>query len=176
VVQISWTTPKTWSAGETLTAANFNAHIRDNLSAVGNHYKLRKTGDQSVTSSVTLVDDTHLTFTIGANEEWILDLMLHVNTGAGGIQLQITGPAGSTGISQEFNDTTGGSVSGTHSNINTPVISAAATFTNEPFWVKATVINGATPGTCRLQFAQGSSNGTASTVKQNSHMIAHRIA
>ena len=31
---MSWTTPKTWSAGELVTAAMFNTHIRDNEQAL----------------------------------------------------------------------------------------------------------------------------------------------
>ena len=88
---MAWTTPKTWSAGETLTAANFNTHIRDNLLAINNHVHVRKTADQSVTSSTALVDDTHLTFAIAANEEWIFQLALWQSTGAGGMKFQMTG-------------------------------------------------------------------------------------
>lgn len=32
---MSWTTPRTWVAGETVTAALMNAHVRDNLDAIG---------------------------------------------------------------------------------------------------------------------------------------------
>lgn len=32
---MAWTTPKTWSAAATLTAAELNTHVRDNLTALG---------------------------------------------------------------------------------------------------------------------------------------------
>lgn len=32
---MAWTTPRTWVAGETVTAALMNTHVRDNLKAVG---------------------------------------------------------------------------------------------------------------------------------------------
>lgn len=32
---MAWTTPRTWVAGETVTAALMNAHVRDNLRAIG---------------------------------------------------------------------------------------------------------------------------------------------
>lgn len=32
---MAWTAPRTWVAGETVTAANLNAHVRDNLNAIG---------------------------------------------------------------------------------------------------------------------------------------------
>lgn len=32
---MAWTTPRTWVAGETVTAALFNSHIRDNFNAIG---------------------------------------------------------------------------------------------------------------------------------------------
>ena len=173
---MAWTDPKTWAFQEGVESAELNLHLRDNLNAIGAHVRLRKTADESVTSSVTLQDDDHLTFAIAANEVWIVELMLHCNSGAGGFTLRITAPSGSSGISQLFNDTTAGSVTGAHSNINANLISAGATYTDEPFWIRATVVNGATPGNCLLQWAQGSSNGTASTIKANSHLLAHRIS
>lgn len=30
-----WTTPRTWVAGEVVTAANLNTHLRDNMKAIG---------------------------------------------------------------------------------------------------------------------------------------------
>lgn len=32
---MAWTSPRTWVAGETLTAALLNVHVRDNLKAIG---------------------------------------------------------------------------------------------------------------------------------------------
>ena len=32
---MTWTAPRTWVAGETVTAAVMNAHVRDNLKAIG---------------------------------------------------------------------------------------------------------------------------------------------
>ena len=33
---MTWTTPRTWYAGETVTAVIMNAHVRDNFNAIGN--------------------------------------------------------------------------------------------------------------------------------------------
>jgi hypothetical protein len=32
---MAWTAPRTWVAGETVTAAHLNTHVRDNLKAIG---------------------------------------------------------------------------------------------------------------------------------------------
>ena len=32
---MTWTAPRTWVTGETVTAANMNTHVRDNLKAIG---------------------------------------------------------------------------------------------------------------------------------------------
>src|SRR6266545_451259 len=70
-----WTTPKTWSSGETLTAANFNTHIRDNGDATW-HLIARKTTDESVTSSGVLQNDDQLLWSVAANEIWIARMYL----------------------------------------------------------------------------------------------------
>jgi hypothetical protein len=35
---VAWTSPRTWVAGETVTAALLNTHVRDNLKAIGDPY------------------------------------------------------------------------------------------------------------------------------------------
>ncbi len=42
---MAWTTPRTWVAGETPTAAQFNAHVRDNLDALSLHTHDGSAGD-----------------------------------------------------------------------------------------------------------------------------------
>lgn len=66
---MAWTTPRTWVASEVPTAANFNAHVRDNL-----NYLLTRPGaavkrDNGATYTTTSasfanVDGTNLTATI----------------------------------------------------------------------------------------------------------------
>lgn len=37
---MAWTSPRTWTAGETVTAALMNVHLRDNLKAIGDPWTL----------------------------------------------------------------------------------------------------------------------------------------
>jgi hypothetical protein len=66
---IIWTTPKTWAAGELVTAAMLNTHLRDNLEYLktppADAYILNESGDYSTTStSFVNVDGTKLALTI----------------------------------------------------------------------------------------------------------------
>jgi hypothetical protein len=66
---IIWTTPKTWAAGELVTAAMLNTHIRDNLEYLKTppaaSYILNESGDYATTStSFVNVDGTKLALTI----------------------------------------------------------------------------------------------------------------
>jgi hypothetical protein len=42
---MAWSTPRTWVAGETLTASNMNTHLRDNLNAVAERNPIIEIGD-----------------------------------------------------------------------------------------------------------------------------------
>ncbi len=42
---IAWSTPRTWVAGETPTAAQFNAHLRENPVALDQHAHTGNAGD-----------------------------------------------------------------------------------------------------------------------------------
>jgi hypothetical protein len=66
---MAWTTPKTWSTGELVTAANMNLHVRDNLNALftpntgGGSYTA---GANHTTTSTSFanVDATNITFAV----------------------------------------------------------------------------------------------------------------
>lgn len=65
----TWTTPKTWSTGEALTASDMNAHIRDNLDALKapptDNYECNEASDYTTTSTTFVdVDATNLNLTI----------------------------------------------------------------------------------------------------------------
>jgi hypothetical protein len=65
-----WTTPKTWSTNEVVTAANMNTHLRDNMAFVGSppSCSVFNSGAQSVTSS------TFVAMTANS-ERWDTDTM-----------------------------------------------------------------------------------------------------
>lgn len=143
---------------------------------------IRKTGDESVTSSTTLQDDDHLVFPIGANEIWhVRYALLYSASTAGDCKINVTVPSGgayrlgilgldasASGATGAFGTTTMTEVSG--SNIRGGSgFSALAIF-------EGVIVNGATPGAVTLQFAQGTSDGTATTLLANSSLVAHRIA
>ncbi|WP_267244339.1 hypothetical protein [Streptomyces sp. PR69] len=57
-----------------------------------------KTADQSVTSSIAVVDDDHLTLTVEANSVYAFDTYLDADGDTGGdLRLTFTGPAGASG-------------------------------------------------------------------------------
>jgi hypothetical protein len=64
-----WTTPATWSTGETVTAAKMNLHIRDNLNALftpnyGNGDYTSGANNTTTSTSFAVVDATNITFNV----------------------------------------------------------------------------------------------------------------
>jgi len=138
----------------------------------------RKTADESVTSSGTLQDDDHLTFPIGANEEWQIDFYLDATMGAGSIQVAINSPSGATQnviatatATQGSNATIGGRTATVGG-----AIALSVGVTENFIIVSAWVLNGATAGNVALRWAQVSGNATPTTVRKGSHMRATRLA
>ena len=54
--KIVWTTPKSWSVGELVTAANLNLHVRDNMNFLYNipRYRAFRTTALSITNATTI--------------------------------------------------------------------------------------------------------------------------
>lgn len=64
-----WTTPKTWSTGELVTASLMNSHVRDNMDFLKDPptglYNVNEAGDYTTTStSFVDIDATNLSLTI----------------------------------------------------------------------------------------------------------------
>ena len=68
---MGWTTPKTWSVGEVVTAANMNLHLRDNLNALYQVAKM-KASNETVNNSTTLQNDDHLVLAVNASTKYTL--------------------------------------------------------------------------------------------------------
>jgi hypothetical protein len=156
----------------------FSTGVNGNLSAF-------KTGDTPRTSTTTLAADPHLTVTAVANAVYKLSAMLYF-TGdpAGDFQFQIAGPAG---FNSAFSIITQNNAAA--STVGTVVTDAQGTAGIGPTITAGTIagaaltanVNGiittaGTPGAIFVNWAQGTSNGTATTLKTNSHIFLTRIA
>lgn len=143
----------------------------------------RKTADESVTSSITLQDDDHLTFAIAANEVWQAEFILAVDgAAAGDLRVSLGVPAGATYRRFDLGPAPGVADAETSSvaigSRTTGVASFGTASATDTGTVRVVflVVNGATAGTIVLQWAQLTSSATATTLRQHSHMMARRVA
>ncbi len=181
---MAWTAPRTWTDGELVTAAIMNPHIRDNLLVAGPHLIARKTADETVASSTTLQDDNHLLLTVAANEVWQVEYQLRVIalTAAVGIKLAWTFPtSGEVNMGTTYEDTTNIASSFTVHATTSPSGVMALGVANvssdvNPITINGFYVGGGTAGTLTLQWAQNTSNATATTLKANSTLWAVKLA
>lgn len=132
---------------------------------------------QSVTSSTVLVDESALQFGIGPNETWIFTWTLSATFAAAGqIKVAVVTPAGASQlIVAEMLPNAIVPAFGTTTTSGTGIALVCALATAGMVRVVATVINGATAGTVKLQFAQNTSDVTATTVTAASALTAVRV-
>jgi hypothetical protein len=176
---MGWTNPATWTVGELVLASKLNTHVRDNLNSTA-HPIVRKTADESVTSSTTFQNDDHLFFAMAANEVWYVRVGLRVfdaSASVADLKVVFTAPASATAaLTTNHNKVGGGPVSrgaGTF-------LSSGETFdiSNVDEWIEiyGLVMNAGTAGNFQLQWAQQVSNASAVTVKTNSYILGFKLA
>ena len=170
---------QTGNSGEFLTTDGTDASwsaISLPSSFVGKTIALTKTGNQSVTSSTTLVDCTDLSFSIAANEAWVGTLLPIVTAGvSGGLKWAFTAPSGcSITVRAQGGNSFATSIidgNGLTGNGTTNLHSTASRYE-----LMVIISNSSTAGTVQFQFAQNASNAITTTVSKNSVMIVTRSA
>ena len=180
---MAWTDPRTWTDGELVNAAIMNPHVRDNLNYLNTQHKL-KTADQTVTST-TLTNDTDLVFAAAANEVWLVDTYIMIDSNAtADFKCTWTVPGGATMKWGPLSHTSGVQTFWhmDTSNSATALLNA----TTEQVWqslsagniwgvnMKSIVTTAGTAGNVQFQFAQDSASGST-VVKAGSLLIAHRV-
>lgn len=145
----------------------------------------RLLADQSVSSSVVLVDAAGLSFNVGPNEEWMALFQLDVGAALAstGLQLALNAPAAST-INFTAGLTPDVFAASNLGALRTTTIAAALDYViatqvgvgNAVVMALAWITNGANPGVAQLQFAQSTSSGTAVTLRKGSSVFAQRLA
>lgn len=135
--------------------------------------KVAKTADESVASSTALQDDNDLVLALGANQIWQVKLVLRAVSASGTPMLK-------TGFTVPAGATIGGVAIGpnaANTDDSRPVTEAAVL----DFLLPATaifemvVVTAGTAGNFKLQWAQNTSNATATVMKAGSILLAHRV-
>ena len=179
---MAWTAPRTWTDGELVTKAIMDPHVRDNFLAVGPHLIVRKTADESVTSSVVLQNDDVLLMAVAANEIWKFELSLLVTGNAtGDFFAAFTFPTSGTISAHSVHNGAGGTVAlQLFSSTTSPTSGRSFGLTNgsppESILISGVYVNGANAGNLQLQWAQNVSDATATVVKANSTLWAVKLA
>lgn len=140
---------------------------------------VRKSSDQTVTSSTTLVNDSQLKFAVAASETYIFQAWLYTYAADGtpDIKVTFTGPAGSTVLwsSSQVIFNAGGSTTLT-------VVSAGGTAADlfvdsnlRAIQLYGTISNGVTAGDLQFQFAQNTSSANGTSVKAGSSIFGIKV-
>lgn len=147
---------------------------------------VRKTTDETVTSSATLQDDNHLTLTVEAQHTYEFRVFLLVDGGAtGDLKTAFTFPTGATchftghgpttalasgsGGSAEFNGRQAATSGST-------TIAYGTSGSRLGIVLEGVLITGSTAGSFTLQWAQNTSDGTGTTLKSGSYMRTLKVA
>jgi hypothetical protein len=178
---MAWTDPRTWTDGELVTASILNAHVRDNFNATMRSL-CRNSSDQSVTSSTVLVNATSLSFTVNANEVWQMLWWLRFDAVAtNDFKFGWTFPSSEYTLGYTFYDAAGTLASSAATGAAVTLTTAqilqglgAAILQIVPVSLLLQV--GGAGGTVQLQFAQGTSGGTATILKANTNAAGVRIS
>jgi hypothetical protein len=150
------------------------------LAAMGIYPTLfsQKTTDQSVTSSTVLVDCAGLSLPVEANSTYLVKMGLLVTENGGSLDAIVVAPSGATAYGF-WSVITGASpwgfVPGDTSVTTEATIALSLSAASRYVPAEFLLVTGATAGTVKLQFAQSSSNASASTTKSGSWIKAQKL-
>lgn len=136
------------------------------------------TSDQSVTSSTTLTDVTGLGVAIEASKKYHFYAYLPYNEAgtAGGLKLAINGPSSPTTVIYtshiEVSSVSVTSAFTAFAGAHGVAVSVAGT---RGAWIEGTVVNGSNAGTLIPQFAQNTSDASATSIKAGAYFFVDEI-
>lgn len=163
-----------FSVNEYLTYSDANAYPAQQQVA-------RKSVTESVTSSVSPQADDHLSMTLSANTSYWLDgLLLTDGAAAGDFRLQFIVPSGTIRwLANGLQSATAATVDIVDRNWKvgavTTIMGTVASGTTTAVHVAGIIRTAGSGGTFRLEWAQGTSSGTATRVFANSFLRCTRM-
>lgn len=140
---------------------------------------VRKSSDQTVTSSTTLVNDSQLLFAVEASATYIFQAWLYTYAADGtpDIKVTFTGPAGSTVLwsSSQVIFNAGGTTTLT---VVSPGATTADLFVDSnlrAIQLYGTILNSSTAGNLQFQWAQNTSSANGTSVKAGSSIFGIKV-
>lgn len=146
---------------------------------------VRKTANETVTSSTTLQNDDHLFFAIAANEIWTFECTIFYNADADAPDLLVafTAPTGATirygGIGASLTTAPSAATDVDFSSVGAvapTTLEFGASAGDGTLFLKGIVVNGANAGNVQLQWAQKVSDVNPTRLLTNSFITAHKVA
>lgn len=174
-----WQTPPTFTGTDgTVVHDSTFQKLSDDLNALNG--SVRKTADESVTSSATLQNDNELAIAIPAAGTYEIDVHLFVTSAAnaaGDLRVGATFPAGTMTMAADgLDNSLASGAAGTMTRFAAaitsgvdPGVALGASTTMTYAHIKFLFVATAS-GTFQFQWAQGASNANATTVKANSFL------
>jgi hypothetical protein len=151
------------------------------IGSIGSIVYVYKTADESVTSSATIQDDDHLSFTLNSNETWELNGEIQVDNASNNIDIKTAFqmPTGSTmriyvtGIQDAGGNAIQGNGLLTASNTPKTIQINGGVSTLVSF--RGIIQTGSTAGALKFRWSQGVSNNSTTTVRAYSYMKIIRV-
>lgn len=141
-------------------------------------WAIRKSTDQAVTSSTTLVTDTALTWPVDANVNYLFDMYLVYTGGTAGdikIGWSVPAAAGMSWSAEGLDEDLAYKNVGNLSETSTSPYGCVSTSTGRMILVAGFLRVDVTSGTFALRFAQQVSSATATTMRAGSFGILYRV-
>lgn len=184
---MAWTVPRTWIAGEFVTAALMNEQLRDNLNILSTYIgddgapsgfllPFVQASDLTKNTDTTLEDLDGMAFAIGASETWVcIAASSTIGNGTADVKYSVTAPAGATGAFGVTGAGGAATTNGSSATFGDPVDVAIPNTVRQTIILWAVVVNGITAGTVQWQAAQDTSTAVNTIFHQNSGGIAVRV-
>jgi hypothetical protein len=139
----------------------------------GSLVNIVKPANEIVTNSNVLQDDDHLTFPIGANEEYTFRFVVQANSGtAPDLRFGVSAPSGAV-CRVSYADHEGATSNGQYA-CGASSASVPGNGTVDLYEVTGSVTNGANPGSVTLLWSQFAANASGTTVYAGSYVQAIR--
>lgn len=146
-----------------------------------------KTADTSRASTTTFASDPDLTVSLAANSVYRVEFFMHyAATDAGRFKTQWSVPSGATGVRSAVGPDQGTILSvtssgasgrwGVHAYSTSCIYGTRDDTGNQCFAMEESIITTTSAGTCALQWAQATSNASASKLASGSYMRVKRLA